>query len=314
MTVDYGGPVGSSYLRQFGVRLKLNSLLTLSLEEPQSEVLLGLIDFPDQHNSESVRNPRLLLSDPEISVGEPESYRVDRKLRKREVLPDLIFNYYNEGRQGSYFAALLLQFVRLDRNAPLFLDQDAGLLALIEDANKNDAAAVDLLDEELRLNDDLAGGLSATNLAVRIGTERPLGQERRILLSYIYNGGHYLRDNPNPAHIVAVDDPRCAAVPEVDCAYELVNVISHSYMIGLDFANDWNWLLSGTFTEDEFVPALGGASTKSLHSMHLNYRQALNESIGTTYEFAYLYHRTFNGRNNANHPRLRFQYALYYYF
>lgn len=306
-TVDYGGPVGYAHIRQFGVRLQLNPILSFALEEPQSEVYLGLRDYSDNRNSASILKPRLLLK-------EDGNYEVDRRLRKRAVVPDAIFSYYDKGSFGYYSASLLLQYVRLDNNAPLFLEQDAGLLQLIEDANSNDEDAVRLLDRTLQLNDALSGGLDTTNLGVRLGMEVPWRAARWIKLSYIYNGGHYLRDNPNPSHIVVVNIPECYTISEADCEYTLVNIVSHSYTIDFDFANHWNGLLSGTFTEDEYAAALGGAGTSSLHSVHINRRQALTAGISAAYELAYLYHETFNGRNNADYPRLRFQYALYYSF
>ena len=309
MTLDYGGAVGGAYKRQTGVRMQLTPKLSLAFEESQNEIYLGLLNYAGHHNHEAV------ISSLRLITADDATYQVNNRLRERATAPDIIMSYHKEGARRDLFASLLLQYVRLDNNAPLFLDEDPGLLQLIDDAAISGKTAImDALDRELRLNDDLSGGMYTFDLGLHLGLNLPVKSKHNMHLAYIRNGGNYLRDNPNPAHIVIPNAYNCRSRMDVDCEYRIVNIMTHSYLLDLRLAGGLGWILSGTITDDEYANYLGGSSTENLHSMHINYRQRLAGEISAAYELGYLYHATFNGRDNANYPRIRFQYALYYEF
>lgn len=311
--IDYNGPIGLPYKRQFLLRVKLGRDYYLGFEEPKNQVYRGFgltgTAPASAKNSDTVHNsPKLYKVT--LEDGEIRRYEIERRLRTRGVLPDLVFTYYRKRDRSSWFLSTILRYVRLDNNAPLFFEEDAGLEQLRRDAG--DAVAVtNALDEELQLNDDLSNGMDLVAPGFHLGGRWSLRTASAIQLAYIYNGGSYLRDNPNPAYLVVPNKLSRFCNAE---DYALVAINTHSYVAGVDFGPRFNMLLSGTLTENEHEIWMGGGATASLHSLHFNYLQQVRDKINFIYEIGYLYHATFNGRDNANYPRFRMQYGVSYSF
>ena len=310
--VDYNGPVGVPYKRQFLLRLRFGRDYYLAFEEPKNEVYRGFgltgTTPASSRNSDTVYNsPKVHRVT--LQGGQIRRYEIDRQLRTRGVLPDLVFTYYRKRDRNSWFISTILRYVRLDNNAPLFFEEDAGLEQLRRDA-ADDSAISGALGEELRLNDDISNGMDLIAPGFHLGRRWSFLTASAIQLAYIYNGGSYLRDNPNPSYLVVPNNIiRC----EAD-TYDLVPINTHSYVFGVDFGPRFNLLLGGTLTENDQEIWMGGGATSSLHSLHFNYLQQVQEGLDFVYEIGYLYHETFNGRNNANYPRVRMQYGVSYSF
>ncbi len=313
-TFDYTGPVGAAYARQIALRFRLSDNWYFGLEEPQDSAYLGF-NFDSSHNEDSVYNKRQIQTTDVNDVT--RIYEVDNKLRTRHFLPNLIFTYYGQGnRDGkhiNFFSSILLQRVELDDNSPLFLESDEGLTRLIEDTRAIDGNdAITAVERELQLNDDLSGGLGAYNTALHLGVNGAMrrGSNNKFNLAYIYNGGRYLRDNPNPAHIVVSKDIKCNS----SCDYKLVNIISHSYLMDFTFREKIGLIFSGTVTDNEYGTRLGGAATKQVHGTYLNFYQEVSKGLNSVYELGYSYRQAFNTRSNSEYPRLRFSYGISYSF
>ena len=302
-TFDYTGPVGAAYARQIVLRVRLSDSWYLGVEEPQDAAYLGF-NVDNSHNEDSIFDKRRISADARI-------YAVDNKLRTRHFFPNLIFTYYGEGKHINFFSSILLQRVELDDNSPLFLESDEGLTRLIDDTRAN-VVNSSSLGGELQRNDDLSGGLGTFNAALHLGVNGAMrrGSSNRFNLAYIYNGGRYLRDNPNPAHVVVYKDIICRS----SCGYKLVNIISHSYLMDFTFREKIGLIFSGTVTDNEYGTRLGGAATKQVHGTYLNFYQEVSKGLNSVYELGYSYRQAFNTRSNSEYPRLRFSYGISYSF
>lgn len=312
-TVDYIGPPGFAYERQLAMRFKLSPTWYLGIEEAKDEAYLGYDNF-NTHNDDFAGGTNNLVVT--TSTDSFRTYEINRRLRTRHLLPNVIFTYYGTGKKENIFASFLLQTIKLDNNAPLLLDSDEGYKQLIADAEgtRGNAGVVRELNNQLGLNDDLSGGLETYNLAMNLGINGAMGRNdgNRYNLAYIYNGGRYLRDNPNPNHLVIKRDRECLA----NCNYQLVNIISHSYLMDFRFGQGMSLVLSGTVTDDTNGIELGGAATKQVHSTYATYKRDFRAIDGLTsnYEMGYSYRQTFNTRNNSAYPRIRFSYGIGYKF
>ena len=310
-TFDYTGPVGTAYARQIALRVRLSDSWYFGLEDPQDTAYLGF-NFDNSHNEDSILDKRRINADvPLASDNDTRTYEVDNKLRTRHFFPNLIFTYYGQGKRINFFSSILLQRVELDDNSPLFLESDAGLTRLIDDA-RDDIIDPSSVSEELQLNDDLSGGLGTFNTALHLGVNGAMrrGSNNKFNLAYIYNGGRYLRDNPNPAHIVVSKDISCRE----NCGYKLVNIVSHSYLMDFTFREKIGLIFSGTVTDNEYGTRLGGAATKQVHNAYFNYYQTISKGFNSVYEIGYSYRQAFNTRSNSAYPRLRFSYGINYSF
>ena len=310
-TFDYTGPAGTAYARQVALRVRLSDSWYFGLEDPRDEIWLGLNNLATSHNSDNIYNKRQIQTTDENKVT--RIYEVDNKLRTRHFLPNLIFTYYEEGKHINFFSSILLQHVELDDNSPLFLESDEGLTRLIEDTRAIDGVdAITAVERELRLNDDLSGGLGTFNTALHLGVNGAMrrGSNNKFNLAYIYNGGRYLRDNPNPAHVAVYKDVNCGS----GCGYKLANIISHSYLMDFTFREKFGLIFSGTVTDNEYGTRLGGAATKQVHGAYFNYYQTISKGFNSVYEIGYSYRQAFNTRSNAAYPRLRFSYGISYSF
>ncbi len=314
--IEYNGPVGVPYKRQFLIRLRLGEDYYLGFEEANNPVYRGFGLTDTENVPADNLNSHTVFTDPRVHVvdlnGEDKRiYKVGRRLRTRGVLPDFVFTYYRKRPDQDWFVSLVMRYVRLDNNAPLLFEEDEGLLQLRSDADDGGSTVpVPALKEELALNEALSGGLSVLSPGFHLGGRWHFLRDSAIQLAYIYNGGTYLRDNPNPSYIVVPTKVFQRGATD----YKLAEVTSHSYVFGADFGKRYNLILSGTLTDEEHELALGGGATKSLHSLHFNYLHEVREGLNFIYEIGYLYHETFNGRNNAEYPRLRMQYGLVYHF
>lgn len=311
-TVDYIGVPGFAYQRQLALRIQLSPQWYLGLEEPQNLVYLG-------HEHSNTNNDDIASAPENLRVSTSSNgnnvYEISRRLRTRHLLPDLIFTYYGSGKKNNVFASFLLQHVKLDNNSPLLLESDSGYKSLISDAEgTRDLDILGELDRQLGINDDLSGGMENYNLAMNLGINGPMGRNsnNHYNLAYIYNGGRYLRDNPNPSHLVVKKDFLCL----VDCNYKLVNVVSHAYLMDFSFGKRTGLIFSGIVTDDAYGIDLGGAATKQVHTTYFNYRQPFAQVAGLTsnYEVGYSYRQTFNTRHNSKYPRIRFSYGIGYKF
>ena len=313
-TFDYTGPVGAAYARQIALRVRLSDSWYFGLEEPQDAAYLGFNNV-NSYNEKSIFDKRRINADASLAAhGDDRTYEVDNKLRTRHFFPNLIFTYYGQGKHINFFSSILLQRVELDDNSPLFLESDEGLTRLIDDTRTN-VVESSSVDNELQLNDDLSGGLGTFNAALHLGVNGAMrrGSSNKFNLAYIYNGGRYLRDNPNPAHIVVSKDISCNRNIE-SCDYELVNIISHSYLMDFTFREKIGLIFSGTVTDNDYGTRLGGAATKQVHGTYLNFYQEVSKGLNSVYEIGYSYRQAFNTRSSSEYPRLRLSYGLNYSF
>ncbi len=311
---DYVGLPGFAYQRQLALRFQLSPKWYLGLEQSQDLVYRGYDGHINTQNSDFAGGQEDLRVSSSNNVSR-YTYDVSRQLRDRHFLPNLVFTYYGTGDKHNVFASLLLQHIKLDNNSPLLLESDPGYAQLIEDADRiRDSEILRELDKQLGINDDLSGGLASLNFALNLGLAGPMGRNGNngYNLAYIYNGGRYLRDNPNPSHLVVKKDNLCL----VDCDYKLVNVVSHSYLVDFRFREKVGLAFSGTVTDDDYGIELGGAATKQVHSTYFNYRKpfASVKGLSSVYELGYSYRQTFNTRHNSAQPRIRFSYGIGYSF
>ncbi|MCH9666084.1 MAG: hypothetical protein K0U41_09625 [Gammaproteobacteria bacterium] len=313
---DYIGLPGFAYQRQLALRFQLSPKWYLGLEQPQDLVYRG---YDHGDNGGDTKNDDFAGGQEDLIVptsGDSYNvYKVSRQLRDRHFLPNLVFTYYGADNKHNVFASLLLQHIKLDNNAPLLLESDPGYAQLIADAEGTGNLEIRRkLDEQLGINDDLSGGLDSLNFALNLGLAGPMGRNGNngYNLAYIYNGGRYLRDNPNPSHLVVKKNNLCL----VDCDYKLVNVASHSYLVDFRFSKNIGLAFSGTVTDDDYGIELGGAATKQVHSTYFNYRKpfASVKGLSSVYELAHSYRQTFNTRHNSAYPRIRFSYGIGYNF
>ena len=309
-TFDYTGPVGAAYARQIALRVRLSDSWYFGLEDPQDVAYLGF-NYGSSHNEDSIFDKRRISADALAASGDIRTYEVDRKLRTRHFIPNLIFTYYGQGKHVNFFSSILLQRVELDDNSPLFLESDEGLTRLIDDSFDR-VVNSSSIKRELQLNDGLSGGLGTFNAALHLGVNGAMrrGSNNKFNLAYIYNGGRYLRDNPNPAHVAVYKDIDCGS----DCGYKLVNIVSHSYLMDFTFREKIGLIFSGTVTDNEYGTRLGGAATKQVHNAYFNYYQTISKGLNSVYEIGYSYRQAFNTRSNSAYPRLRFSYGINYSF
>lgn len=312
-TFDYTGPPGSAYARQLGVRVRVAPKWYLGIEEANEDVYLGL-NHLNSNNQDNILDKQRISASTE--QGEIRTYEVGRELRTRSFIPDLILTYYGEGRKRNLFLSLLLQNIKLDTNSPLFLESDPGLTQIIEDARQRlGLPIIKEVDNQLHLNNDLSGGIQTINAALHLGINGRVAraENTKYTFSYIYNGGRYLRDNPSPSYI-AITDIGCLSSDSTSCKYSLANIISHSYLLDFNFRNNYGLIFSGTVTDNSYGVRLGGAATKQVHTIHFNHYKKFADGFSIVNEIGYIYHQTFNTRNNAAYPRFRYAYGINYSF
>ena len=304
-TLDYPAPPSVAHNRHFVLRTRLGNNWYLSLEEGNYDIYLGY-PFLNTNNGEDIyAKDRLALTDSQNNV---RTYDITRSLISRDTIPDIIFTYYGK----SVFFSLLMQYVTLDTNSPVPLREDEGLNQLLRDATNNAGGAVlTEIDKRLNLISDIRG-MSKFNLGLNLGFAGPMGRNSVYRLAYIYNGGRYLSDNPNPSHLVVSKNLGCTD----SCDYELVNIATHSYLVNFNFNQRYNLIFSGSVTADDYGIQLGGAATKQIHTTYFNYQQPFNRlsNLKSVYEITYSYRQTFNTRHNSSYPRFRFGYGLVYTF
>lgn len=316
-TVDYIGPPGFAYERQLALRVRMSPKWYLGLEEPRDLVYRGHERADTNNDDFAAAAENLVVRTSSNNSTNHYVYEVTRRLRTRHLLPNLIFTYYGSGDKSNIFASFLLQQIKLDNNSPLLLESDSGYQSLIDDSLRiGEEKILEELDRQLGINDDLKGGLQSFNLAMNLGINGPMGLNNNYNLAYIYNGGRYLRDNPNPSHLIVKKDIRC----QNNCKYELVNIVSHSYLMDFRFnkraGKRVGLIFSGTVTDNDYGIALGGAATKQVHTTYVTYHKPFAKVVGlsSNYEVGYSYRQSFNTRNNSKYPRLRFSYGLGYKF